>query len=67
MFKIGDEVVWKRSVSSWSRVTTEAVQAVVEQVYAKRIRIRLRTRILNSLTALVRPERLTPLNQQEPQ
>lgn len=57
-WNVGDAVVWLRSRSSWSRISVDRVQAEVIGVTKNRIRIRLRSNIINSLTALVDPARL---------
>lgn len=58
MFKVGDEVIWTRARSTWGRIGSERIHGVVEGVTPKRVRIRLSHGIINSLTALVSPERL---------
>ena len=58
MFSVGDRVIWERSKSNWSRISTERVQGEVIAILPHRVRIRLLSGIKNSLTALVDPNRL---------
>lgn len=60
-YQIGDEVVYRRSMSTWSRIASEDVHGVVVAITQKRIRIRLTSGIISNLTALVRPDRLRKL------
>ena len=60
-FEVGDEVVYQRTVSTWSRQSSETVYGVVIAVTPKRVRIRLTSGIKNSPTAFVDKARLTKL------